>query len=198
VSPETSLAELGIILPKGMNLTATGFSQDRDEAGMNVFFMKDISAAQPVKFTVSGEGVAPREAQEPSAPGEGAQTAPVTGAAGGSSGSRWYLIGLLFGLLVGGGVVIFRKRRGSSNGAEESNSRNRVSRNRSARTAATTPDVEAESGESEGSMLAALKEELFQLETDRLEGRISQQEYETSKAGIDTLIRRQMKKVTER
>jgi 5-hydroxyisourate hydrolase-like protein (transthyretin family) len=196
VSPETSLAELGVLLPKGMNLTATGFSQDRDEAGMNVFFMKDISAAQPVKFSVSGEGVAPREAQEPPAPGEGAQTAPATGATGGSSGSRWYLIGLLFGLLVGGAVVVFRKKRGSSNAAEESKSRSRATSNRSAKAAATAPNTESESDESDGSMLAALKEELFQLETDRLEGRISQQEYETSKAGMDTLIRRQMKKGT--
>ena len=43
-----------------------------------------------------------------------------------------------------------------------------------------------------GSMLDALKEELFQLETDRIEGKISQQDYEKSRAGLDTLIRRQM------
>ena len=180
VSPETSLAELGVLLPKGMKLTSAGFSQDRDEEGMNVFFMKDISAAQPVKFSVSGEGVAPREAQEPAAPDDAAQTAPATGTTAGSGGPRWYLIGLLFGLLVGGAIVLFRKiKRGSSD--------------------ATTAkaDVAAPDDESEGDMLAALKEELFQLETDRLEGRISQQEYETSKAGMDTLIRRQMKKANE-
>jgi 5-hydroxyisourate hydrolase-like protein (transthyretin family) len=189
VSPETSLAELGVLLPKGMKLTSAGFSQDRDEEGMNVFFMKDISAAQPVRFSVSGEGVAPREAQEPSAPGDGAQTTPASGTTSGSSGPRWYLIGLLFGLLVGGAIVVFRKiRRGSSDSADdESNARHRGSRNRSAKAAVATPD-----DESEGSMLTALKDELFQLETDRLEGRISQQDYETSKAGMDTLLRREM------
>jgi hypothetical protein len=174
VSPETSLAELGVLLPKGMKLTSAGFSQDRDEAGMNVFFMKDISAAQPVKFSVSGEGVAPREAQEPPAPDEGTQTAPATGTTAGKGEPRWYLIGLLFGLLVGGAIVLFRKRkRGSSD--------------TTAKAAVAAPD-----DESEGSMLAALKEELFQLETERLAGRLSQQEYETSKAGMDTLIRREM------
>jgi hypothetical protein len=38
-----------------------------------------------------------------------------------------------------------------------------------------------------------LKEELFQLETDRVRGKISQQEYESSKAGLETLLRRQLK-----
>ncbi len=185
VNPETSLAELGVLLPKGMNLTSAGFSQDRDEAGMNVFFMKDISAAQPVKFSVSGEGVAPREAQEPPAPDESARTSPAIGTTSGSSGSRWYLIGLLFGLLVGGAIVLFRKRK---RGSPED--RDRASENRSAKA------ITAEE-ESEGSMLTALKEELFQLETDRLEGRITQQDYETSKAGIHTLIRRQMKKAND-
>ena len=82
-----------------MKLTSAGFSQDRDEEGMNVFFMKDIAAAQPVKFSVSGEGVAPREAQEPPAPGDGAQQRLQPAQPGGTSGSRWYMIGLLFGLL---------------------------------------------------------------------------------------------------
>ena len=43
-------------------------------------------------------------------------------------------------------------------------------------------------------MLDVLKDELFQLETDRVSGKISQEEYEKSKAGLDTLFRRQMKK----
>ena len=45
-----------------------------------------------------------------------------------------------------------------------------------------------------GGMLEALKDELFQLETDRVNGKISQEEYEKTKAGLDTLFRRQMKK----
>src|SRR5258708_8496940 len=44
-----------------------------------------------------------------------------------------------------------------------------------------------------GTVLDALKEDLFQLESERLEGKISQQEYEKAKAGLDLLLRRQMK-----
>jgi hypothetical protein len=43
-------------------------------------------------------------------------------------------------------------------------------------------------------MLEVLKDELFQLETDKLNGKISQEEYEKTKAGLDTLFRRQMKR----
>jgi hypothetical protein len=43
------------------------------------------------------------------------------------------------------------------------------------------------------SILNALKEELFQLESDRLHESISAQEYEKQKAGLDALLRRQMK-----
>jgi hypothetical protein len=53
----------------------------------------------------------------------------------------------------------------------------------------------AASGQSPDSrdILAVLKEELFQLESDRLHEKISQREYETSKAGLDALIRRHVK-----
>ena len=43
-------------------------------------------------------------------------------------------------------------------------------------------------------MLEALKDELFQLETDHVNGKISQEEYEKTKAGLDTLFRRQLKR----
>jgi hypothetical protein len=42
-------------------------------------------------------------------------------------------------------------------------------------------------------MLTILKDELFQLETDKLNGKISEEEYQKNKAGLDTLMRRQMK-----
>ena len=39
-------------------------------------------------------------------------------------------------------------------------------------------------------MLELLKEELFQIETERLEGKISEQQYAEIKRGIDALMRR--------
>jgi hypothetical protein len=78
---------------------------------------------------------------------------------------------------------VFRKRRGSfgdrsGDGADKH----------------TNQKVSLGKAGHNGSMIEALKEELFQLETDRLDGKISQQDYEKSRAGLDTLIRRQMEK----
>jgi hypothetical protein len=43
-------------------------------------------------------------------------------------------------------------------------------------------------------VLDALKDELFQLERDRLDGRVTQEDYVNLKAGLDAMIRRQLKK----
>jgi len=47
---------------------------------------------------------------------------------------------------------------------------------------------------SSANVLDAIKEELFQLERERVEGKLSQDEYEGSKASLETLLRRHLKK----
>ena len=41
-----------------------------------------------------------------------------------------------------------------------------------------------------GDLMAALKEELFTLETERLEGKLSESEYAEQKAALETVLRR--------
>ena len=52
-----------MLLPKSMkfNGISGGFAQDVDEAGLAVFFAKNVQANQEVKFSVSGEGLVPTE-----------------------------------------------------------------------------------------------------------------------------------------
>ena len=45
-------------------------------------------------------------------------------------------------------------------------------------------------------LLDAMKEELFQLESDRLEGKITPEEYESSKAALDKTLQRAVKRQT--
>ena len=47
-----------------------------------------------------------------------------------------------------------------------------------------------------GLLLEALKEEIFQLEVDRKQGTISQQEYEKAKAALDQTLERALKRET--
>jgi hypothetical protein len=43
-------------------------------------------------------------------------------------------------------------------------------------------------------LLEAMKEEVFQLESDRLQGKISTQEYESAKAALDKTLQRAVKR----
>ena len=43
-------------------------------------------------------------------------------------------------------------------------------------------------------LLEAMKEELFQLESDRVKSKISQQDYENAKAALDNTLQRAMRR----
>jgi hypothetical protein len=202
-SVDLPLAEFGVMLPKGMRFTPSGesFSPAQEESGMAVFVAKSISPGQQLKFALAGEGTAPREAQgggtggegnpqgNPTAPGGGLGT-PI-GAPDPLGNARWFILGLVVVGLAGGAVWMIKRKPAAETAspaspsfhAPASGSRG-VPRESSPRQRATTP----------GSMLDALKDELFQLESDRLQGKISQQEYATTKSGLEALMRRHMKK----
>lgn len=186
-TPETQLNEVGVLLPKSMKFTgvSAGFAQDNDEAGLNVYFVKNAAANQPVKFSVSGEGLISNAA---AGAGEGQPTgggsAPAPGGTGGSGGVLWF-VGSAIVILIGGGAFMLWRR--SATAKVNSGSKNAKP--------AGKARAQAQSAKSEpADMLEVLKDELFQLETDRLNGKISQEEYEKTKAGLDTLFRRQMKR----
>jgi hypothetical protein len=169
---------------------------------MTVFVAKSVSPGQQLKFALAGEGTAPREAQggtgggegsrggNPVAPGGGLGT-PI-GAPSPLGNAGWFILGLV---LVGlaGGVVWMIKRRpvGEAVLPASASSHASASGSRGARAASSPRQRTA----SPGSVLDALKDELFQLEVDRLHGKISQQEYQTAKSGLDVLMRRHMKKM---
>lgn len=189
LKPESSLSELGVLLPKSMKFTgdAPAFSQDRDEEGLAVFFAKNVPANQEVKFSVSGEGLISTEATggNPSQPtGDG--STPVPSSSGSTREALWFIVGALVILIGGGAFVMWRKSAAARAAAQDPKATRAASKAKAqAQTQAAKP---------QGDMLDVLKDELFQLETDRVSGKISQEEYEKSKAGLDTLFRRQMKK----
>ena len=186
--PEAPLSELGVLLPKSMkfNGVSGGFAQDVDEAGLAVFFAKNIPANQEVKFSVSGEGLIPTG---PS----GGNPSQSAGESGGSvipspsSGTRealWFIVGALV-ILIGGGAFVMWRKSASAKNAQDPKAAKAAPKARA--------QAQSQAVKLQGDILEVLKDELFQLETDRVSGKISQEEYEKSKAGLDTLFRRQMK-----
>ena len=187
--PESQLSELGVLLPKSMkfNGLSGGFAQDVDEGGLAVFFAKNLPANQEVKFSVSGEGLIPTEAQgggNPSQPTGETSGATIPSSSGGTREAVWFIVGALVILIGGGAFVIWRKGAAAKAAAPDPKVNKGAFKTR-AQAHAAKP--------AQGDMLAVLKDELFQLETDRVNGKISQEDYEKSKAGLDTLFRRQMK-----
>lgn len=187
-APDSQLSELGVLLPKSMQFTglSRSFSQDADEAGLAVFFIKNVAAHEQVRFSVAGEGVAPREAQG----GEAAQSAPAntpsSEAANTRSSAFWYILASIIVVVAGGAFWLWRRSATSSQ--EEGHTASAAKRQAKAR---RSPSHGANLQET---MLDALKDDLFQLEQDRLDGKVSAEEYQRSKAGLDALIRRQLKR----
>lgn len=187
-APGSQLSEVGVLLPKSMQFTgiSRSFSQDSDEAGLAVFYIKNAPAHEQIRFSVAGEGLAPHDTQgggEP-APSPPANASPSTTSSP-RSGAFWYVLAGIIVIVVGGGYLLWRRsaRTLRDQGGSTSAAKRKAAK---ARRAAVPPEQET--------MLDTLKDELFQLEQDRLNGKVSTEEYEKSKAGLDALIRRQLKK----
>jgi hypothetical protein len=190
LKPESPLSELGVLLPKSMkfNGISGGFAQDVDEAGLAVFFAKNVPANQEVKFSVSGEGLIPTEPPggSPSQPTGESGGAPIPSSSGGTREALWFIVGALVILIGGGAFVMWRKGKAARAAAQDPKAARAATKARA--------QAQTQSAKPQGDMLDVLKDELFQLETDRVSGKIPQEEYEKSKAGLDTLFRRQMKR----
>ncbi|HXM61101.1 MAG TPA: hypothetical protein VN950_09595 [Terriglobales bacterium] len=201
-----------VVLPKTMQFApspgATFQSmQDPRQSDAVVQVASNTTAGQPLAFKISGTGIMSDEPEETKGAGNpvgGAQTsgAQASGAVagrdsrpGGGLGPpidapdplekyRWYILGG-FGIVLAAGAIYIATRS----------------------KAATIPDfgpTDAELGippalkpkpaDRSALLLEALKEEIFQLEVEHKQGRISQQEYEKAKAALDQTLERAVKR----
>lgn len=210
VTPDLPLAEFGVMIPKSMQFasTAGNFQPAQEEAGMTVYVAKSLTPNKEVRFSVSGEGTMPSEGQNGgAAPAGGQQEARPGGGLGAPieapdplSSSRWYLITIFVVVLAAGGYWLYRMQRGGAHASPASTNtppKGNAAKARAGQNYAGSPSRPMNGSSNGAGMLEAIKDELFQLETDRLQGKVSQQEYDTSKAGLETLMRRHLKKSEE-
>lgn len=196
ITTDMPLAELGVMLPAGMSFKEDGggFGKATDESGMTVYVAKSLAAGQSVKFTLSGEGTAPSQedagaaAPAPGGSGMGGPGGQPTTEA--SSKVSMYMIICVLLIIFGGAFFALRRKKAAQTEEADGPPRRSIPASDDRRRA---PVRTQKKSSAPGTVLDALKEDLFQLESDRLEGKISQQEYEKAKAGLDLLLRRQMK-----
>jgi hypothetical protein len=211
----TPVDNLVVILPKSMSFkpdTTTGFqsidpAQSGQELNALTFVAKDVSPTKPIEYTISGSGSLPRDVQaaqnpgaggpvggsnaEPNSPEAGSAAAQADTRPGGGLGNPidspdplnkykwWILSGLGLALAIAAGFLLRRPSPATSASTLPEDAPYVPA---GAPSAITGPPT----------TLAALKEELFSLETDRMQGKLSETEYAELKQALDVLMRRSL------
>ncbi len=198
LDPKPALATdtIAVMLPKSMTFAASGptspYTPVSDEVNAQTFVARNISPSEPVGFTVSGTGQMPRDSQ--AATGGNGQTgtqtaasgAPTNGPGGGLGNPvdpgatndpwakyRWWIIGGL-GLALAAGAGIMLRRPSDP-----------------ILSPASIPQAGAGPSPTPGNpTLNALKDELFHLETEHLQGHVTDSDYAEHKVALERVLRR--------
>ena len=213
--PLYAAEHLVVVLPKSMHFTAaTGASfqsmQDPNQGDTLVEVAQQVKPGQALGFSLQGtgninespgqvaSGAAQQEGQQPgrdNRPG-GGLGAPIDAPDPLKKYQLWILGGFAVLLAFGGWVVTKRQAAATVPGTQYPVP-STASGDRSAvlRPAATTAAATATSTAAKSSMLLeALKEEMFQLEVERKQGKITPAEYEKAKAALDQTLERALKR----
>src|SRR5580700_4031305 len=177
--------------------------QDPRQADAVVQVASNTTTGQPLAFKISGTGTMSDEAEETknqqASPVGGAQTSGAVAGRdsrpGGGLGPpidapdplekyRWYILGG-FGVVLFAGAIYIATRSKTATIPEYSPT--------DAELGIPSPP-KPKSADRSALLLEALKEEIFQLEVEHKQGRISQQEYEKAKAALDQTLERAVKR----
>jgi hypothetical protein len=211
---------LVVMLPKSMQFKPGAGSnfqsmQDPQQSDATVQVATRTEVGQKLTFDVSGTGVLQSEQEGGSAGGSaGGETATAApqgrdSRPGGGLGApidapdplekyRWAILGG-FALILAGGAYVAVTRKPVQVGASAAGLPGIdvpiSDAPRSTKAAATPPPARLAGPSGHSSMLfEALKEELFQLEVEHKQGRISQDEYAKAKAALDQTLERAVKR----
>lgn len=191
-----------VMLPKSMQFTAgqgAAFQsmQDPRQSDALVEVASNTAVGEPLDFTIAGTGVLSDNGSESQGGNEGATLAGRDSRPGGGLGPpidapdplekyRWYILGG-FGIVLAAGAVYILRRSPTAEVSDFASSE--IALPQAARSA-----VKPKGSERSALLLDALKEEIFQLEVEHKQGRISQQEYEKAKAALDQTLERAVKR----
>lgn len=148
---------------------------DPSITGIEVHAADGVSPAKQLSFELSGAGLLPQPQTAP-AQAQGAAQPGEDNRPGGGLGepnekpdplhsAQWLFLGVLSLFLAAGATYVYTSNQ-----------------------PAAIPAKKPPAGP--GLLLEAMKEEMFQLETDRLQGKISGHEYESAKAALDKTLQR--------
>jgi len=143
-----------------------------------LYLVKSPQPTQQLGFEVSGTGVIPQQSEQapanaaggaPRGEGPGGGMAPPNDRPDPLQNGQWLFLGVLVVFLAAGAVYIYTA---SSNEPQAKAASPKKPKGRS------------------GLLLDAMKEEVFQLEADRIQGKINGKDYEAAKAALDKTLQR--------
>ncbi len=216
-----------VMLPKSMHFSGSAAFQSMQDPQQSDSLVEVVSNAQPnqaLAFKVSGTGILPERNEGSAASSGGGQTAgpEAGGRPGGGLGPpidapdpltkyRWFILGGFALILAGGGYYVIKRSPEQAEAAAKIDEDETVEIRRpqparpvktQAKTAvaaapapAPVPPVAAGSS---SMLLQALKEELFELELERQQGKITPQEYEKHKAALDQTLQRALRREAQK
>ncbi|HET9838061.1 MAG TPA: hypothetical protein VFR84_07485 [Candidatus Angelobacter sp.] len=142
--------------------------------GVAFYVAKSVTPQKQVSYELAGTGAMPQASEAPAGASAGGAE---SGRPGGGLGlpnqapdplqsGQWLFLGVLSLFLAAGAVFVYTSNRYA--------------------VVAVPGNLQDRSG----MLMEVLKEEVFQLEADRLQGKVSQQEYQTTKAALDKTLQR--------
>lgn len=206
--------DVAVMLPKTMQFDGgTAFQPVNVDPNALSYDAHSPAAGKPVQFTLSGAGQLPQSQEEvgggAQSGGGGAQPAQASGGTrpGGGLGApedpegtgdpwskyKWLILGGLGLALAAGAAIMLRNSPAQAvAGTAPAGSADSYPPYPSPAEAAAAPVSPAAKP---GSMLQTLKDELFELETDRLAGKLTDTEYAEHKAAFDLVLRRTLSRI---
>jgi hypothetical protein len=194
---------VAVLLPKSMTLAQGGgaaFKNVPEDANIQTFVAKNATPAQALEFTISGTGSMPREEQNaqtggaPDAASAGNQPGggigpPVSGTNPISTKYTWWILAGLALAMAAAAAFLLRKPSGAQAAAAETG----ANASASYAGAVATQAVATPAGKS-AALLNALKEEIFALESEKINGTLAPEEYAQVKAALEIVLKRALRR----
>jgi hypothetical protein len=213
--------DVAVMLPKSMQFQGQGGTQFQSispDVNAQTYDAHTPPFGQPIQFSLSGTGQLPQQQEQAQGGGgqqgaaQGGQQQASSERPGGGLGApgdpdaendpwskyKWWILGVLGLGLAGGAGVMLRRGAAPADRAPlpstEALDPLAPEMGMPVEPAAGSDYVSSTPGRS-NSRLQALKDELFELEADRITGRITPAEYAEHKAAFDVVLRRALSRI---
>ena len=197
---------------------------DPQQPDATVQVVSGTAEGQSLAFKVSGEGTLSARQENAGAPSQQGGSAQADRPGGGLGPPidapdplqkyRWWILGIFAAALIAGGVVVATRQQSAQRTARATAGLSQIEDAEDfevpapvkvsrppvpkPRPAPITPAAEPAAPRASSKLLEALKDELFDLEVEHKQGRISQQEYEKTKAALDQTLQRALKREAQK